>query len=295
MPAASVVDPQLLARLEALRLAVRHVQWGTRLGGRFVINRRGSSVEFADYAEYTPGDDIRTIDWNLYARLNRLFVKLYKEEIELSVEIIVDATASMALPTAKKFSRATELALCLAYIGLAGRHQVRLSWIASGRPSATAWAVKRADMARLTASAASAAPSGQISMAGWMQRAVAALRMHGGQAILITDGMVRPAEFFQAMHLLAMKHLEVKVVQVLTPEELQPARLMRGGRLIDSETGSTHELAYRPEELARAVLEHNEQLARFCKRQGIPWVQHRLDESLEPFLLKTLPMSGFLE
>src|SRR3989338_11375022 len=92
------LDPRLLSRLEPLRLAARRIQWGTRLGGRFPIHRRGSSVEFADYAQYTPGDDIRSIDWNLYARLDRLFVKLYKEEIELSVEVVIDATASMGLP-----------------------------------------------------------------------------------------------------------------------------------------------------------------------------------------------------
>ncbi|MBI4354068.1 MAG: DUF58 domain-containing protein, partial [Candidatus Omnitrophica bacterium] len=91
-PRVSPLDPALRLRLDALRLAARRIQWGSRLGGRFAINRRGSSVEFADYAQYTPGDDIRTIDWNLYARLDRLFVKLFKEEIELSVEIVVDAS-----------------------------------------------------------------------------------------------------------------------------------------------------------------------------------------------------------
>ena len=90
------------------------------MGGRFTINRRGSSVEFADYAHYTPGDDIRTIDWNLYARLERLFVKVFKEEIELSGEIVIDATASMGLPTEEKFSRATRLGLCLATSASAG-------------------------------------------------------------------------------------------------------------------------------------------------------------------------------
>ncbi|MBI3312201.1 MAG: DUF58 domain-containing protein, partial [Candidatus Omnitrophica bacterium] len=100
------LDPSFLARLEALELSVRWVQWGSHLGGRFTISRRGSSVEFADYAAYTPGDDIRAIDWNLYARSDRLFVKTYQEEVELAVEVIVDATASMALPTPRKFERA---------------------------------------------------------------------------------------------------------------------------------------------------------------------------------------------
>ena len=68
MPRDVALDPALLRKLDVLRLGVRWVRWGTRSGGRFAINRRGSSIEFADYAAYTPGDDIRAIDWNLYAR-----------------------------------------------------------------------------------------------------------------------------------------------------------------------------------------------------------------------------------
>src|SRR3989338_8070956 len=89
------LTPQLINRLEALELSVKWVRAGTSLGGRVPINRRGSSIEFADYAPYYPGDDIRAIDWSLYARLERLFVKTYKEEIELTVEVLVDATSSM--------------------------------------------------------------------------------------------------------------------------------------------------------------------------------------------------------
>lgn len=295
MPARHGLDPAFLAKLEAVELSVRHVRWGARLGGRFLISRRGSSVEFADYVAYTPGDDIRSIDWNLYARLDRLFVKTYKEEIELSVELIVDGTASMALPTPQKFTRASQLALALAYVGLAGHHQVRMSWIRPGTPQATSWCVHRADLARLTRASEEQAPKGQVTLSGWMTKALASFHMHGGQAIVLSDGMYRPADWFGALHLLMGKHLEVKVIQVISPQELDPARLVRGGVLVDSETGATHQLAYRPAELAQAVLDHNELLARFCKRHGMLFAQHRLDEPLERFILKDLPARGFLE
>ncbi len=278
-----------------MRLAARRIQWGSRLGGRFTISRRGSSIEFADYAQYTPGDDIRTIDWNLYARLDRLFVKLFKEEIELSVEIVIDASASMGLPTEQKFFRALHLGLCLAYIGLASRHQVRMSWLRSGAPTATSWCVRRSAFDRLETAAREVAPGGQVAIAEWVRRAVAALQMHGGQLLLISDCLAPPAEWVRALHLLMTKRLEIRIIQILTPEELQPARLFQGGVLVDSETGRTHELNYRPEELARAIGEHNERLDRFCKRHGILFVQHRLDESLESFVLKTLTVRGFLE
>lgn len=295
MPAAAWLTPQFIGRLEALQLSVKWIRAGNKLGGPFTVNRRGSSMEFADYAAYAPGDDVRAIDWNLYARLDRLFVKTYKEEIELSVEILVDATTSMVLPTPDKFERAKRLAVSLGYIGLTGGHHVRLSWIRPGKMSASPWYHQRKDLARLVEQAENARVEGQTTYAEWMRRATAALRIRGGQALLITDGMVRPADFFQALHTLMIRNLEIKVIQVLTPQELKPAMLFTGGTLIDAETGATHQLAYTPAELERAMMEHNELLVRFCKRHGIAFVQHRLDESLDSFITRTLPQRGFLE
>ncbi len=295
MPTVAWLTPQLISRLEALQLSVKWVRSGNKLGGRFAVNRRGSSVEFADYLPYAAGDDIRSIDWNLYARLDKLFVKTYREEIELSVEVLIDSTQSMALPRAEKFERALHLAVCLGYIGLAGRHHVRLSWIKEGPVAASPWFHRRSDLLRLLAWSERAKISGQTSYADWMNKAVTALRIHGGQAIIITDGMVKPADFFRALHVLALRNLEIKVIQVLTPQELHPRLLASGGTLVDAETGQTHQLAYTPAELERAMAEHNELLSRFCKKRGIAFVQHSLDESLEKFMTKTLPLRGFLE
>jgi uncharacterized protein (DUF58 family) len=295
MPRSAWLTPTFVNRLEALQLSVKWVRAGNRLGGRFPINRRGSSVEFADYTAYCLGDDIRAIDWNLYARLDRLFVKTYKEEIALSVELMVDATASMGLPTMEKFERANQLAVSLGHVGLTGHHHVRLSWIKPDRLAMSPWFHQRGDLFRMADLAASATVMGGISLADWMWRAAIALRLHGGQAILITDGMVEPADFFRALHVLMVRNLEIKVIQVLTPQELHPAKLVRGGMLVDVETGATHQLAYSPTELDRAVAEHNELLVRFCKRHGISFAQHRLDESLESFITKRLPLHGFLE
>jgi len=289
------LTPEFIRRLEALQLSVRWVRAGNRLGGRFVINRRGSSVEFADYLPYTPGDDIRAIDWNLYARLDRLFVKTYREEIALSVELIVDATASMGLPTPQKFERAKQLAVSLGYIALAGRHHVRLSWVRSGRLTASPWFAHRSDVFQLANQTDRVPVGGQAALSEWMRRAALALPLRGGQAILITDGLIAPAEFFRALHVLMMRNLEIKVIQVLSRDELHPAQMLRGGRLIDVETGRTHQLAYSPQELDRAVAQHNEALVRFCKRHGIPFAQHRLEDPLESFMTKTLPSRGFLE
>jgi hypothetical protein len=302
---ASWLTPAFIARLEALELSVRWVRAGNRLGGRFPVNRRGSSVEFADYAPYAAGDDIRAIDWKLYARLDRLFVKTYKEEIALAVEVMVDATPSMALPSPAKFERATQIAVSLGYIGLADGHHVRLSFIHGGpaagasegnaRVDAGPWYHRRNDLFRLAEQAAGGRAGLHVPLAEWMERAAIALRVHGGQAIVITDGMTRPADFFRSLHVLMVRNLEVKVIQVLTPQELHPGKLMRGGMLVDAETGRTHELAYSPAELERAMADHNETLVRFCKRHGIPFARCLVDEPLDTFITKILPVHGFLE
>jgi hypothetical protein len=162
-------------------------------------------------------------------------------------------------------------------------------------PRATPWCTRRAQVTRLTEWAGRITPRGSVSLAEWVRKAQASLRMHGGQAIILTDGMTAPAELFKALNGLMLQRMELKLVQVLTPQELHPARLFRGGVLVDSESGQTHELAYGADELERAVLAHNEQLFRFCTRHGIVFAQHRTDEPLETAVLKTLPARGFLE
>ena len=295
MLSTSWLTQRYVSRLETLQLSVRWVRAGHALGGRFAVNRRGTSVEFADYVAYCAGDDIRAIDWNLYARLDRLFVKTYKEEVALSLELIVDATGSMGLPVAEKFERATQVAVSLGYIAVTDRHRVRMSWLRPGRITASPWFHRRLDLFRMAGWAAAASAEGQASLADWMYRAAVSLRMRGGQAILVTDGMARPEDFFRALHVLLVRNLEVKVIQVLSPQELHPAALMRAGTLVDAETGATHQLAYSPAELDRAVADHNDVLARFCKRHGVLFAQHRLNEPLESFITKTLPLRGFLE
>ena len=164
-----------------------------------------------------------------------------------------------------------------------------------GRIVSSRWFRQRGDLWSLVEAGSTAHPAGQLNLAAWTQRAAAQLRMRGGQVLLITDGMVRPAEFFRAAHLLLMRHLELRVIQVLSQDELQPGRAFRGGLLVDTETGATHQLGYSAEELARAVAQHNEQLMRFCKRRGIPFARCLIEEPLDACLFQTLPARGFLQ
>src|SRR6266545_5240570 len=119
----SLLTPELLARLERLELVTRKIFRG-RMKGERRSKRKGQSVEFADYRNYVAGDDLRYLDWNLYGRLEKLFLKLYEEERELPVRIFLDASESMSFGEPRKFDFARQIAAAIGYVALCGFDRV---------------------------------------------------------------------------------------------------------------------------------------------------------------------------
>src|SRR4030081_2077174 len=120
-----LLDPQFLARLEQLELVSRKIFLG-RLKGERRSKRKGQSVEFADYRNYVIGDDLRFLDWNLYARLPRLFIRLFMEEEDLHFYFLLDNSLSMGFGTPTKLHYAKEIAAALGFIGLVNLDRVVL-------------------------------------------------------------------------------------------------------------------------------------------------------------------------
>src|SRR5688572_4650052 len=123
--AAPLLDPDFLARLEQLELVTRKIFAG-RVKGERRSKRKGQSVEFADYRNYVKGDDLRFLDWNLYARLDRLFLRLFMEEEDLHFYVLVDNSLSMDFGTPTKLHYARQVAAALAYVGLVNMDRVAL-------------------------------------------------------------------------------------------------------------------------------------------------------------------------
>src|SRR6186713_2506338 len=123
--ASPLLSPQLLAQLEHLELVTRKVFRG-RLKGERKSKRKGQSVEFADFRNYVPGDDLRFIDWNLYARLDKMFLKLFLEEEDLHFYALIDASASMSFGEPTKLLFARQLAAALGFIGLCRADRVKI-------------------------------------------------------------------------------------------------------------------------------------------------------------------------
>src|SRR5215510_4510948 len=119
-------NADFLTNQKPLRLRTRREFLGSHTGS-YSSPRRGTSLEFADYRKYSPGDDLRYLDWGIYARTDRLYVKLFREEVDLFVYLFVDASASMGYPSpARKFERACHVAMALAYVVLANHDHVKL-------------------------------------------------------------------------------------------------------------------------------------------------------------------------
>jgi uncharacterized protein (DUF58 family) len=266
---------------------------------------RGHSVEFADYRDYAHGDDLRYLDWNLYGRLERLFVKLYEEERELPVRIFLDASESMTFGEPRKFDFARRLAAAIGYVALCGFDRVSVipfpnaEWANADSPGgnaqseAAARAALRAvrgkrsalqffqDLSQLTAQGA--ANLNQALRRGAMEA------RRTGLAIVLSD-FLDPAGYESGLNALVGRGFQVNAVQILAPEELRPTTY-GDLRLVDSESGAIQEVTfgrYRLKSYQQTVQNFCQRLREFCTTRGIRFFTASSDTSLEELLLKQL-------
>ena len=279
-------DEAFLRRLEQLELASRRLTAGRMKGERRSI-RRGQSVEFADYRNYTHGDDLRQLDWNVYARLEKLFIKLFVEEEDVTVHVLVDASRSMDFGEPNKLAFARRAAGALAYLGLAHLDRVSVAFLGEGRAVTLRplrgksrvfevfrfLAEPRAE--RLTGLAAAAR-----DYAG---------RLRGrGPLILISD-LMDPG-YADALRDLAGTRCQLSVLHVLAPEELDPD-VPPDARLVDNETGAGIEVTGDDDLVDRyrtRLAEWQEELATFCSRRGGAYVSVPSDLDLADLLFDVL-------
>ena len=229
----TVFDEAFLRQLERLLLLMRSPVRGGLKGGRRSV-KRGQSVEFADYRDYTLGDDLRQLDWNVYARLERLFVKLFVEEEDVTVTLLVDASASMASGTPAKLLFAKRAAAALGYIGLASEDRVAVS-VLSGRTSRRRAALRGSGrvfrlLSDLSAIQPVDGPSDLVAAARH-----AAAQLHGRGVVVLLSDLLDPFAD-KVVRELAATGSELIVLHILSPDELDPP--FEGDlRLVDTETG----------------------------------------------------------
>ena len=290
--------PQFLSQLETLRVRTRKEFLGSRTGS-YAAPRRGTSLEFADYRRYAPGDDLRYLDWGIYARSDRLYVKLFREEVDLFAYVFLDASASMGFPSAgEKFLPASHVAAALAYVVLANHDHVKIHLLRDPATSISSPFYRgRRRMLDCMEFTAAAIPDGAMDMAASLAHHLQKLR-RPGKAFLISDFLMPAASYQRGLNLLRAFNLDIAVLQVLTRQEVEPPFAAGGVNLVDSETRA--EITLRWDAAARQdyqakLAQHNAEIRSFCHQSGIHYSLYVTDHNFSDFIFATLPAIGLFK
>jgi len=298
-----------MAGLDRLDLLSHKVFAGKLLGERR-SKRRGRSVEFDDYRPYVPGDDLRYIDWNVFARLEKFFLKLFYEEEDLSLMLIVDASASMDAGEPSKLILAHRLAMALGYVGLVNLNRVTIARFSQSGLVRLAPMRGRPSVARLGAflleslDPRSERPGEQpIGDFNAVMRTLATTRQGKGVVVLLSDLLVREGVLPGLNYLSGARGWDACCLQILSPDELDPARAGRGGvlagdlRLTDTETGRTAEVTISAPLIARYRQRLDRFLAqteRLCEARSIQHILVPSDADPRAFVLRSLRQRSVL-
>jgi len=287
-----LLSPEVMARLERLELVTRKVFRG-RMKGERRSHRKGESVEFADYRSYVPGDDLRFIDWNLYARLDRLYLKLFQEEEDLHLYCLIDASPSMSFGNPTKLQCAKQLAAALGFVGLCRSDRVVLDTLGGIKTSSPLRG--RAHLWRMLELLDQIEPNDACSMREGVKR-FSLGRSGKGIIVLITDLMDK-AGYETALRMLIGRQMDLFVVHLLSPEELDP-QLLGDLRLIDSEDRDETEIT-----INRAVLKKYRntldqfvsQAKQFCAQRSITYLLTPSDRAVDVIVTQYLRERGLVQ
>jgi uncharacterized protein (DUF58 family) len=287
-----LLSSDLLRRLEQFQLLARRRSKSAARGERS-SRARGHSVEFADYRNYAPGDDFRYLDWNLYGRLDRLFLKLYEEERELPVTIFLDASESMTFGTPPKFDFARQVAAAIGYVALCSFDRVQVRVFPENPLQTAARGALRSVRGRKSAlqffgnlAQLTAQGPADFNQALWR----GALETKRTGLVVVLSDFLDPAGYEAGFKALLGRHFQISAVQVLAPEELAPTAF-GDLRLIDSETGSQQEVTFGRFRMAayqQTVRNFCQRLRECCQARGISFFSTSSGAVLEELLLKQL-------
>jgi uncharacterized protein (DUF58 family) len=288
-----LLSPALLARLERLELVSRKIFRG-RLKGERRSRRKGQSVEFADYRNYVAGDDLRFMDWNLYARLDKLFLKLFLEEEDLHFFALVDASRSMDFGQPTKLYYAKQIAAALGFIGLIRADRVKMEALSASRNHSGPVLRGRRSLWRMCEYLEGLEAGENVTLAQGIKNF--SLRSSGkGILVLLTDLMDKSG-YESALRLLLAQQMDVYVIHILAPEEMDPE--VKGDlKLVDSEDADVAEIT-----VSRPLLRRYQQTlaafidgARtFCTRRGMTYMLANTSVPVEELVTKYLRQRGLV-
>ncbi len=288
-----LLDQDFMARLDVLDILSRKIFQG-KLQGERRAKRRGQSVEFADHRPYVMGDDLRFMDWNIYARLDQLFLKLFIEEQDLTVHILVDATASTAEGDPPKAKVMKRLAAALSYIALVNNSRVTISAFGDGLVGQIANMRGRNYLAQMAEFLLTTQADG-FSDFDKACRQVVTGRLGTGVMILLSDMLLKEG-YQDGLRRLISRNYDLYVIQMLSPQELEPD-VTGDLRLVDCEDADETEITISAALLGyykRTLSAYCNELKEFCTRRGATYVLTNSGQAVEPLVLNYLRRRGLL-
>ena len=308
-PTDRLFDEAFLRRLERLAILSRRAMAG-QLQGERRSPKRGQSVEFADYRPYAPGDDFRRIDWNAYARLERFFIKLFVEEEDLTVHLLVDTSRSMDWGQPNKLWYAVRAAGALGYVALAGLDRVTVTTLGASTDqqvvddSVVYFPPRRGKGQALALfSFLQRLTSGGRTHLSPRLRAYASAATQPGALLLLSD--LLDDGWAEGLRALASRGFEVTVLHILAPDELNPetSEWLGGAstgdfKLLDIETGAEVEITADFDLLERyrdGLAAWQEELRHFCGARGMHYVPIETSLPFEELLFAWLRQRGVLK
>jgi uncharacterized protein (DUF58 family) len=295
LPAFRRFDETFLRRLESLRVVTKRASLGQLRADR-KSRRVGAGIEFADHRDYVPGDDLRILDWNLYGRMERLLVRLFEEDEDLAIDVLVDTSASMATGAPSKLDLATQVGAALAYVGLANLDRVAVTTMSDALGEGVPPARGKSRILPLLRFLGVVEARGRTSLASAVRAFVARrARQRRGLVVLVSD-FYDPAGYREALDLLRFARLETVVIQISAPEEAHPT--LRGDvTIMDVETGEERDVTISPGALTAYERRHAallRGLEAFCRERAIPCFTVTSDEAFDAVVLRVFRAGGLL-
>jgi len=289
-----LLDPDFMSRLDQLALVSRKVFAGKMRGER-LTKRRGESVEFADYRNYVLGDDLRFLDWNIFARLEKLFIKLFLQEEDLHVSLLIDTSKSMDWGEPNKGLYARRVAAAIAYIGLINFDRVSIYTYANGLQDQLAgvrgrrWMFKVIDFLE----SAEYAGAGNLPLTGKQF----AIRHPQPGIVLILSDFFEKAGYEGGLKFLLGRKYDLYLLQVLSPEEIDPV-LAGDLRLTDVEDDDVAEISVSHALLSRYrtnLQAYCESVKDYCTRRGINYLFTSTKVPFDQIILSYFRQRGLVQ
>jgi len=289
---ALALDSSLLRKLERFEILPHGIHRCGQIGYRRSLSR-GTGLQFADHKEYSPGDDIRYIDWNVYAHLEELVVKVFEQEETLPTYVLLDRSASMSIGSPPKLLLGAQVAAALAYVGLAEQNPVRVSLFAGGLVSSSRVLRGKAHIYEVC-ELLDASPAGTTDFSAALEAFSSDSRLPG-VALLISD-FLDPAGVLKGVRLLAGRKFDVFALHVVAPDELHPG-LSGDVEFQDVESGARLRVAVRKDTVERFGVffeGHCEALRAELRRCGARYIRLSVVQPLDEILFTRLPKEGVL-